>query len=213
MSGLVQKKAMLELVRNRAANDAGEGAGHARPFGPRGKVLVICDVENIWISAKKVGQKICFTGFFKHLERELGATHLHAVCTQDPEGRLPVPKIKASPWHLHTREVSWAQRDGEWVRQANSDTLFAALAGSLSAQLQPNGLLLLTGDGGLACDTAKVIRATVPNPPKIIAMGIEGTVSRRLLDRCSSHVGFGGHLAIKDFSNCSSPCCAKRRAA
>lgn len=209
MSALASER--LRGLSQRPANDD-EGVGHARPFGPAGKVLVVCDVENIWISAKNMKQAICFSAFHEHLARELGATHLHAVCTHDPRGCLPVAQVEASPWQLHSREVSWVQRDGEWVRQANSDTLFAALAGSLTAQLQPDGLVLLTGDGGLACDTAKVIRGVSPNPPKIIAMGIAGSVSRRLTAGQSPDVQFGGYLATDDFASCSNSCCEKRMA-
>jgi hypothetical protein len=209
MSGLVRER--LRTLLQQPANDE-EGAGYARPFGPAGKVLVICDVENIWISARKMGQAICFSAFHEHLACELGATHLHAACTHDPKGCLPVPELETSPWQLHTREVSWVQRDGQWVRQANSDTVFAALAGSLAAQLQPDGLLLLTGDGGLACDTAKVIRAVSSNPPRIIAMGVAGSVSRRLTEGQSPDLGFGGYLATEAFASCSSTCCEKRKA-
>ncbi|MEO0829906.1 MAG: hypothetical protein AAFY03_05545, partial [Pseudomonadota bacterium] len=173
MSLLTLKRPCLKRIERKKPEAKSEGASQAHPFGPNGKVLAICDVENIWISAKRSGLSICFTRFHDHLQRELGATHLHAVCTHDPNGCLPVPELKASPWDLHTREVSWIQRDGEWIRQANSDTLFAALAGSMVSQLAPEGLILLTGDGALACDTAKIIRTTLPNPPRILAMGIE----------------------------------------
>lgn len=201
MSILKLKRPCLKLIERNRASSKGEGASFARPFGPDGRVLAICDVENIWISAKRTGHSICFTRFYKHLKRELGATHLHAVCTHDPNGCLPVTELEASPWDVHTREVSWIQRDGEWIRQANSDTLFAALAGSLAMQLRPRGLILLTGDGALACDTAKIIQSTLPEPSKIIALGVEGAVSSRLLGRAAPEIQFGGTLMVEEFIN------------
>lgn len=199
MSVLSLKRPCVKRVERRKPETRREGASPARPFGPDGRVLAICDVENIWISARRRGLSICFTRFHDHLKRELGATHLHAVCTNAPNGCLPIAELKASPWDLHTREVSWIRRDGKWIRQANSDTLFAALAGSMVSRLAPQGLILLTGDGALACDTARIIRTTAPAPPRIIAMGIEGTVSRRLLRQNPAEITFGGNLIASEF--------------
>jgi hypothetical protein len=179
------------------------GAGAARAPSPasgarqgKGRVLVVMDVENIWISARKLGVSVCFERLHGHLVRRHGATDLHAVCTHDPDGTLPVVALRASPWVTHTRDVTWVQRNGVWQKRANADTVFAAVAGTMAARLQPRRMLLLTGDGDLACETAEVVAAGLPRPPEVLALGVAGSVAKRISDG-TPHLRFAGHLDLR----------------
>lgn len=160
------------------------------------RVLVVCDVENIWISARNRGVNVCFRRLHEHLVREYNATDLHAVCSIGSGGTLPLDALRASPWEVHTRDVTWVWRDGVRQKRANADTVFAALAGSLAARLRPAGLVLLTGDGDLACDTASVIAGSSEDAPAMVALGVPGSMARRLLDGSSPDLLGGGALDL-----------------
>ncbi len=187
-------------LRALLAGVGGAGAARApssadRAPGGKGPVLVVLDAENIWISARKLGVSICVARLHAYLVRRYGATDLHAVCSDDADGALPVAALRASPWVTHTRDVTWAQRNGVWQKRANADTVFAAVAGSMAARLQPRRMLLLTGDGDLACETAAVV-ATMERPPRMAAMGVTGSVARRITAG-THHLTFAGYLDLK----------------
>ncbi len=145
--------------------------------GLRGRnVLAIFDVENLTISARKMGYELDYTALARCLSAEVRAVQLHAALSVEPGDTLDSDHMIQSGFTVHTRVIE-RLRDGS--KAANSDNIFAFQAGLLASRARADVVILGSGDGQLVCDLANAIRA-LPTQRAVWTLSIPGATSARL---------------------------------
>jgi len=156
-------------------------------------MLVIQDSENI---AKTTGKMQL------RLDQELLASAIHNRCKESrflafasgEEQNHPIGGPYPEPWELKFNQIEIVPKMGELQRRGNSDNLILFTVGNMIRQSNVDTILLLTGDGDLACDLSWFVKQACPKPISVLALSVPSSTSHRLTSRRSGL--FAGHFNI-----------------
>ena len=155
----------------------------------RGKrVVVIADIENLSYSAKRLnsGYQISYKMLATLLKVTARSCMLHAFFSAFPGDRRR-EYFQARGWTSHVRPIECvADGRGGVKKFANADIAFAVGVGLL-ARNGFDAVVLATGDGELAHDTACAINA-LPKRREIFTLSLAGSTSRRLDARRNPYI-------------------------
>jgi hypothetical protein len=138
--------------------------------------LAIFDVENLTISARKLGFELDYPALARRMAISSRAVQLHAALSVEPGDTVDSAHMLESGFTVHTRVIE-RLRDGS--KAANSDNVFAFQAGLLVSRSRADVVILGSGDGQLICDLANSIR-NLPTPRSVWTLSIPGATSTRL---------------------------------
>jgi hypothetical protein len=140
------------------------------------RVLAIIDVENLTISARKLGHELDYSAVARRLKSAARAVQLHAALSIERGDTTDIDHVRGSGFIVHTRFIE-RLRDGS--KAANSDNVFAFQAGLLVSRASADAVILGSGDGQLVCDLAESIRA-LPAHRSVWTLSVPGATSFRL---------------------------------
>jgi hypothetical protein len=139
-------------------------------------VLVIADVENLTISARKLGYELNYTALARRLSATAGTIQLHAALSVEPGDTTDTAHMTQAGFTVHTRLI---ERLSDGSKAANSDNVFAFQAGLLVSRARADVVMLASGDGQLACDLANSIRE-LPTRRAVWTLSLPMATSARL---------------------------------
>ncbi len=153
-------------------------------FSPqiRGKVLLLADAENISYTLRNEGFDCNFGVLRQRVSQRVGALHAHAFATVKGESACQYAQdyFAREQWTPHINTATTVQtQDGTRLR-ANSDNEILMCAGELISRIQPDTLVIATGDGDLGCDIAQYFQRRNQRA-QVLVCSVKSSTSHRLL--------------------------------
>lgn len=165
-------------IESGGALPVAESTGPLEWLGDCQSVLVIADIENLAYSARDLQVCIDFAALAGLFRKGHQAARLHAYFSAHINDDKAAAALAAMGWDPHTRSII-EQGPGKRC-SANADLAFAFGAAVELGRQSVDACVLATGDGVLALDTARAIRACFPSCKLITTMSLAGATSRLL---------------------------------
>jgi hypothetical protein len=145
-------------------------------------LLVVADIENVTISARRAGCRIDFKALADRLASVATLIELRAVFSSNAGDTRLADALTAAGWTPYSRPIEHVATPHGIEKTANADNLFAFHAGQLTA-LFPGDVLCVTGDGALGLDCGLSIAQTAGDRARRVSfLAFPGTLSARLRD-------------------------------
>lgn len=143
--------------------------------------LVIVDVENIRYGLCRAGLKLDFNAFGDWLAKSVGQMTAHAYSTAPASA---CSRLAGYFYHAgftpHIQAIETVQTFHGLKIQANSDNQILLGLAENVARLQPDVVVLVTGDGDLGCAVSKYLAAHPGHAPSLHIASVRETTSKRL---------------------------------
>lgn len=146
------------------------------------RVLLIGDAENLSYGLRKEGFDLDFARLRELVAACSGTIHPHAFATVSGAAaqRYAQDYFTRIGWE-HRVECAHTVRTCRGTeRRANSDPCILLGCGELATRLQPDAVVLATGDGDLGCDMARYLKRR-PGSTRVLVCSIAMATSHRLL--------------------------------
>ncbi len=143
-------------------------------------VLVIADIENWAYSARNLGLEINFAALAHLLTTKFKRASLHAFFSANDGDNVVAGRLAELGWEPHPRAIIERPAQFGSARSANADLAIAFGAAKLLGHKRVDAVLLGTGDGVLALDCARAIRANFKRCSVIGTVSLAGSTSRLL---------------------------------
>lgn len=130
------------------------------------KLLVVADVENLSLSAEENGLVLVYSALAHRLSAVCKSAHLVAFATIEDRHRVFAAQLAESGWELHARPIEYVPdrtKNGHWAPVRNSDAVMLMTTGHLLSEVQPDVLVIGSGDGGLIIEMARTARRILPS--------------------------------------------------
>jgi len=193
---------ILPLLRPSSRHSVWTGANVEARTGPferlRGRsVLVALDLENIDRSAANIGRVVDYVRLARALREGIGRnTHLIAIFSRDDNETTAEHFLWEAGWMTYTRPIDVVRNKFGIVKHGNADVAFATVVGAAVTSLEADACVLGTGDGQLAIDVARCVKAIAPSCKTSATLSLPGSTSQRLDARRSDI--FAVNLEIGD---------------
>ena len=148
----------------------------------KGKVLLLADAENISYTLRNQGFDCDFGALRQRVSASTAQLHAHAFATVkgDDAHRYAHDYFAREQWVPHINAATTVHtHDGTRLR-ANSDNEILMCAGELISRIQPDTLVIATGDGDLGCDIAQYFHRRKPSRA-VVVCAVQNSTSHRLL--------------------------------
>ena len=158
-----------------------------------GHALVIVDVENLRYGLCKAGFKLDFKAFGDRLARSVGRVSAHAYSTA-PESNCSrlAGYFHYAGYAAHIQAIETVQTFHGPRTLANSDNQILLGLAENVARLQPDVLVLVTGDGDLGCAVSKYLAEYSDRAPSLHIASVRETTSKRL--HAQNNTGIAGNI-------------------
>lgn len=143
------------------------------------KVLAILDLENLSISAKKLGYRLNFRRLHDALFYHAMDLDAHAIFSRESGDERLVYALSRCGYEPHPRDIVHFP-GGNRPCLANSDSRMLFETGRLTANHVADTLLLGTGDGELGDEIAQGVRSNFGLRWSVVTLSLAGSTSRRL---------------------------------
>lgn len=144
------------------------------------KVLLICDVENITISAIKNGYGINYKRLKNIIEYSAYSADFHAFFSREKGDDSMSIAFRDCNWIPHPRDIQYAKTINGPKAFANSDNLISFGLGRFLCEKEYDCVILASGDGALVCDLSILARQYAPTVSKVFSLSLAGSTSHRL---------------------------------
>ncbi|MDB5970967.1 MAG: hypothetical protein JWQ90_3417 [Hydrocarboniphaga sp.] len=146
---------------------------------PNKRALILLDVANLHCGAKTAGYELSFGTLASLLKAKLGSADLHAFFARKPNDSGRGDELEGHGYHTHAREVEYVKTVRGMERKSNCDNDLLFVAGVLLATMSYDLVVAGTGDGDLALDLARGVRAFRDNI-EIVSLGFAHNSAWRL---------------------------------
>jgi hypothetical protein len=143
------------------------------------RVLALFDMENLAISASRLGYRFDYTSAAKLLRSVARTCHLHAFFSRTPGDETDADLLRSAGYTPHPRDIETVISWSGMKREANADNYIAYFTGLLCSRVSVDIVLLGSGDGNLVCDLARAI-TELPTARKVVTFSLPGSTSQRL---------------------------------
>jgi hypothetical protein len=151
-------------------------------------VLVIADIENWVYGARDLDREIDFAALARLLKAKLRRASLHAFFSAPHGDSVVTDRLTDLGWTAHQRAIINRPARVGANRCANADLAIAFGTAKLLGHQRADGVLLGTGDGFLALDCARAVRANFKRCSLIGTMSLAGSTSRLIDARATREI-------------------------
>ncbi len=155
------------------------------------KLLVVADVENLSLSAEDKGLVLVYSALAHKLSTVCKNPRLAAFATIEDRHRVFAEQMEESGWELHARPVEYVPdrtRNGRWAPTRNSDAVMLMTTGHLLSEIQPDVLVIGSGDGGLIIEMARTARRILPSIHGVSTLSFEKNTSSAARSKSCDYV-------------------------
>lgn len=183
-------------------------AKHTGPLVPivNRKVLLLADIENLFYSARDLGQKVSFRQLAILIRQNASAARLYAFYSRQVGDNRRDGYFQERGWKPIPNDIQVVQTHQGTKRRANSDNLILVYAGYLISRSQADVICIASGDGAMVSDLARVI-ATFPKSRTVVTLSLAGSTSYQLDARQNDYIdenielGMDCLIPIKQYQN------------
>jgi len=151
-------------------------------------VLVVADIENWAYGARDLGFEIDFAALGRLIKAKFKRASLHAFFSAAYGDDIIANRLAEFGWAPHPRAIIERPAQFGIARSANADLAIAFGAAKLLGHQRADAVLLGTGDGVLALDCARAIRANFKKCGTVGTVSLAGSTSRLLDARISKEI-------------------------
>ncbi len=169
------------------------------PFDRLGRsenILVIADIENWAYSARNLGYEIDFAALSDLLKAKFKRVSLHAFFSAAEGDNVVSVRLTQLGWEPHARAIIKRSHQFGPTQSANADLAIAFGAAKLLGHKRADAVLLGTGDGVLALDCARAIRANFKKCDAVGTMSLAGSTSRLLDARVANEINVNVEIGL-----------------
>jgi len=159
-------------------------------------VLIVADIENWAYGARDLMLQIDFAALAYLLKTAIKRPHLHAFFSADENDYVIADRLIACGWTPHPRAIIERPAQIGRTRSANADLAIAFGAAKLLGHQRAGGILLGTGDGVLALDCARAIRANFKKCKFIGTLSLAGSTSHLIDARLAREIDINAEIGL-----------------
>ncbi len=180
-------------TRKNALSDHGnQGLGIPALTGPLDvlngqRFLALCDEQNLYHGARKLGRWLCFRRLAGQLNRAWPSCGLRAFYARRHGDDWLGRRLIQCGWLPHPSDIEEVRTCRGYEVRRNCDNSLLLDAVELTRRYDPHIVVLATGDGDLGCDLAQRLRNT-PSRPRIVVLSLPRSTSQRLTARNNPNV-------------------------
>ena len=156
----------------------------AAETGPLGELegshaIVICDVENLSLSASGLGCTVCYRTLAAKLKAASCRCSLHAFFSCTSRDRRRILHFLSSGWTPHPQRPETVRTWQGKRSRTNSDNAILFNAGVLLSGITFDTVIIASGDGDLVSDLARFV-SELQIPRQVFTLSLPGSTSARL---------------------------------